>query len=76
LAVVQEHFNPGTKMTYWGVLDPALANDIYISDGFEDYFEHHADRERNGLYPTVKVRKLMWALRIRPLRKEFWEEDF
>ena len=76
MAVVQQHFNPGTKMTYWGVLDPDLANDIYISEGFEEYFEKFSEREKDGIFPTVQVRKLMWALRMKPLQKEFWEEDF
>ena len=63
-------------MTYWGVVDPELANDIYISEGFEEYFRKFSGREKDGIFPTVQVRKLMWALRMKPLRKEFWEEDF
>ena len=74
LAVIQQRFNPGTKMTYWGVLDPELANDIYISSGFQSIFEKFSGKENGGIFPTITVRKLMWELRMKPLRKEFWEE--
>lgn len=76
LAVVQEHFIEGTKMRYWGVVDRELANDIYISEGFEDYFEKYSGRENHGIFPTVPVRKLMWALRMKPLKREYWENNF
>lgn len=75
MAVVQEHFISGTKMTYWGTIDPDLANDIYICDGFQSIFEKISGREKDGIFPTVTVRKLMWALRMKPLAKEFWECD-
>lgn len=36
----------------------------------------HVDIEQSGLYPTVNVRQLMWALRMKPMRKERWETVF
>ena len=33
-------------------------------------------KNKDGLYPTVTVRKLMWALRMKPLKKERWETVF
>lgn len=63
-------------MRYWGVVDRQLANDIYISEGFDDYFEKFSGREKCGIFPTVQVRKLMWALRMKPLKREYWEKDF
>ena len=63
-------------MRYWGVVDRELANDIYISEGFEEYFEKFSGCENRGIFPTVPVRKLMWALRMKPLPREFWENDF
>lgn len=63
-------------MRYWGVVDRELANDVYISEGFEEYFEKISGQENRGIFPTIPVRKLMWALRMKPLPREFWENDF
>ena len=62
-------------MTYWGALDPGLANDIYISERFQEVFEKYSGREKDEIFPTITVRKLMWQLRMKPLPKEFWECD-
>ena len=44
---------------------------------FLEYFRENAKRKnKDGLYPTVTVRKLMWALRMKPLKKERWETVF
>lgn len=76
LAVIQEHFNEKTKARWWGSIEPWLASDISMNDNFNNYFlEHAKEIDSKGLYPTVPVRKLMWALRMKPLRKEFWEEE-
>ena len=76
LAVVQQRFDAKNKTTYWSELDPGLADRLYLSTGFIDYFGKHAGPPKNGLYPTVTVRKIMWALRLKPLRKERWETVF
>lgn len=73
LAVIQQRFDPIEKVFWWGVLDPWLANDIYLHPRFDEYFSRKAEGCRDGLYPTVEVRKLMWALRMKPLPKQWWE---
>ena len=74
LAVIQERFNSKTKVRWWGTVDPWLAGDLYFHDGFKEYFNEYADeKNENGLYPTVTIRKIMWALRMKPLPKEYWE---
>lgn len=76
LAVIQQRFDPISKHTWWGPVDYWLANDIYEHEKFAEYFREHADKaDEQGLYPTVSVRKLMWALRMKPLRKEQWEQE-
>ena len=76
LAIVQEHYNKNTKARWWGPIESWLSYDIYVSTGFMDFFSKHAGvRDENGLYPTVPVRKIMWALRMKPLKKEFWEME-
>lgn len=76
LAVIQQRFNPENKTTYWTEIDPWIANDIYLNENFKAYFEKRASEMNNGLYPTVTVRQIMWALKIKPIPKERWETVF
>ena len=76
LAVVQQRFNPDTKSTYWSEIDPWLNDALYFNDGFRDYFYTHSAKSNDGIFPTVPIRKLMWALRMKPLPKERWETTF
>lgn len=77
LAVIQQRFDPKTKSTYWGSLDVNIAFPIYFNKGFQDFFNKYAgERRPDGSYPTVTVRQIMWALRMKPLKKERWETTF
>ena len=76
LAVIQQRFDPKTKATYWGEIDAWLADQLYLHTGFKDYFDTRAGPSENGLYPTVTVRQLMWALKLKPMKKERWETVF
>lgn len=73
VCVVQQRFNESTKSTYWTEIDPWLNDIIYLKAGFKDFFDSYSEEERNGLYPTVTVRQLMWRLRMKPLKRERWE---
>lgn len=73
LAVVKKWFDEKKKIYWWGVPEPWILNDIYLTKGFQEYFYRHAKEAKDGLYPTVTLREIMWALRMRPLEKEFWE---
>lgn len=73
LCVIMEQFDPKTKHRWWGPIPKMLATDIYLHDRFYDYFQEHSGLCKNGLYPTVKVRSLMYALKMKPLKKEYWE---
>ena len=76
LAVIQQRFDPATKSTYWTEIDPWLVDDIYEQPGFEHFFDSRATAKLHGLYPTVTVRQIMWALKMKPLVKERWETVF
>lgn len=76
LAVIQQRYDSATKHTWWSEIDTNLTGEIYLHPGFLGYFEKRADRAVNGLYPTVTVRQIMWALRMKPLKKERWETVF
>ena len=76
LAVIQQRFNPNTKESWWGEIEPWLTNDLYLNKGFRKYFNKRAGKCENGLYPTVTIRQIMWALKMKPLPKERWETVF
>ena len=77
LAVIQQRYDPKTKHTWWGELDCWLANDIYINSNFKEYFlERAGTKTSDGLYPTVTVRQIMWALKMKPIPRERWETCF
>lgn len=76
LLVVQLSYDKLDKSFKWGPLSPTLAHDIFMDSGFDDYFAEHAKPKTvGGEYPVVNVRKLMWALRMKPLHKEPWEQE-
>lgn len=78
LCVIQQRYNDKTKTTMWGPIDPWLNDRIYLHDGFKEYFDAHAKKknQNNGYFPTVTIRQIMWALRMKPLKKEVWETVF
>lgn len=76
LAVVQKHFNDRNKSSWWGSVDAPVAADILSQDLFDDFFEKNSGMpDENDLYPTVPLRKIMWALRMKPIKKMYWEEE-
>lgn len=76
LAVIQQRYDVDTKRTWWGEVDPWLTDDVYLHPKFAEYFDNRADTPENGLYPTVTIRQIMWALKMKPLPKERWETCF
>lgn len=76
LAVIQQRYDSITKHTWWGAVDPWLSEDIYSNEHFQEYFNRKAGTPKDNVYPTVTVRQIMWALRMKPLKKEKWETVF
>lgn len=76
LAVIQQRYDPDTKTTWWGEIDPWLTDDLYLHPKFVDYFEARAEKCKDGLYPTVTIRQIMWAFKLKPIPKEQWETVF
>lgn len=76
LAIIQQRFDETTKKTYWSSIDPWLTDAIYTNENFKEFLNNHAKTSDDGLYPTVTVRKIMWALRMKPIKKERWETVF
>lgn len=76
LAVIQQRFEPLDKSTWWTEIDPWLTDELYLHPKFKRFFDIHAGECVEGLYPTVTVRQLMWALKLKPLKRERWETVF
>ena len=76
LAVIQQRFDVRTKTTWWSEVDSWLTDDLYLHPNFKEYFDKRAGACTDGLYPTVTVRQLMWALQMKPLPKARWETCF
>lgn len=76
LAVIQQRFDPECKITRWGEIDPWLTDAIYLRPGFREFFDKRAGTSKGALYPTVTIRQIMWALKMKPLPKERWETVF
>lgn len=77
LAVIQQRFDPVMKITRWDRIDPWVADPIYLNPRFWEFFDKRsAEPDSKGLYPTVTVRQIMWALKMKPLPKERWETVF
>lgn len=76
LAVIQQQFDPETKTTWWGEINPWLTDSIYLHKGFKQFFDKRSGKAINGLYPTVTIRQIMWALKMKPIKRERWETCF
>lgn len=76
LAVIQQRYDPINKHTYWTELDPWIPEQLYLCSGFLEYFDKLAGVQKDDLYPTVTVRQIMWALKMKPLKRNTWETTF
>ena len=76
LAVIQQRFNPDNKSTWWGEVDPWLTDALYLHPKFRGYFDERSGKCTDGLYPTVTVRQIMWAFKMKPIKRERWETVF
>lgn len=76
LAVIQQRYDPDTKKTWWGEIDPWLTDALYLHPKFKQFFDDRAGEHSKGLYPTVTIRQIMWALKLKPIPRERWETCF
>lgn len=76
LAVIQQRFDKETKTTWWSEIDPWLTDPLYLHIGFKEFFDSRAKEAKDGTYPTVSIRQIMWALKMKPIPRERWETCF
>lgn len=76
LSVIQQRYDSETKTTYWTDIDPWLTDPLYLHPGFKKFFDERSGECTDGIYPTVTIRQIMWALKMKPLKRERWETYF
>lgn len=76
LAVIQQRYDSNTKTTWWGEIDPWLTDSLYLHPKFIEFFNKRASECAEDLYPTVSIRQIMWALKMKPIPRERWETCF
>jgi hypothetical protein len=76
LAVIQQRFDAKTKRTRWSEIDPWLTDALYLHPKFKVFFDDRSGEATDGVYPTITIRQIMWALKMKPLPKERWETCF
>ena len=76
LAVIQQRFDKNSKKTWWGEIDPWLTDMLYLHPKFKAYFDDRAGTCTDGLYPTVTIRQIMWAFKLKPIPRDRWETCF
>jgi hypothetical protein len=76
LAVIQQRFDSVMKRTWWSEIDPWLTDALYLHPKFKALFDDRSGEATDGVYPTITIRQLMWALKMKPLPKERWETCF
>ena len=76
LAVIQQRFDSETKQTWWSEIDPWLTDALYLHPKFKDFFDERSREATDGLFPTVTIRQIMWALKMKPIPRERWETCF
>lgn len=76
LAVIQQIYDPDIKHAYWTEINDYLVDDLYLHERFKEFLDDRADICKDGLYPTVTIRQIMWALKMKSIHRERWETCF
>lgn len=76
LAIIQQRYDHKTKSTTWGEIDSWLTDSLYLHPKFKEYFDERAGIADCELYPTVTIRQIMWALKMKPIPRKRWETCF
>lgn len=76
LAIIQQRYDSKTKFTWWSEIDPWFTDLLYLHPSFKEFFDARSGEATDGLYPTVTIRQIMWALKLKPIPRERWETCF
>ena len=57
--------------------DEWIVDKLYLNKHFRAYFEKFSGvKSEKGFYPTVTLRQIMWALKMKPIKRKVWETAF
>lgn len=76
LCVIQQRYEKETKRTWWSEVDPWLTDELYLHPKFIEFFRERSGEIAGNTYPTVTIRQIMWALKMKPLPRKRWETCF
>lgn len=76
LAVIQQRWDAEVKKTWWDSIDPWMTDELYLHPKFKNFFDERSGECTDGLYPTVTIRQIMWALKMKPIPRQRWETCF
>lgn len=76
LAVIQQRYDNKNKQTFWTSIDPWLVDVLYLNSNFKKFFEDRSGSATDGIHPTVTIRQIMRALKMKPIPRERWETCF
>ena len=76
LEVARKIFDNNKKTCSYRYLERPLANAIKEHEQFEKLFKRYSGKSEGGRYPFLDVRKLMWDLRMKPIKKDIFEYYF
>ena len=76
LAVIQQRFDEELKSTWWSEIDPWLTDIVYLHPKFKEFFDVRSGEPTDDIYPTVTIRQIMWAFKMKPIPKQRWETCF
>ena len=74
--MIQQRYDLETKKTWWSEMGPWLTDQLYLYQKFKVFFDDRSGGGTDGVYPTVTIRQIMWALKMKPIPKERWETCF
>lgn len=70
--MIQQRYEPRTKHTHRGEIDPWLTDELYLHPKFKLFFDERAGFPEEGLCPTVTIRQMMWGVKMKPIQRERW----
>ena len=76
LGIIQQRFDFDSKTSYWSEIDLWLTDELYLHPRFREFFDERSGECTDGLYPTVTIRQIMWALKMKPIPRQRWETCF
>ena len=76
MAVIQQRYETETKHTYWTEIDPWLTDQLYLHPKFKEFFDDRSGEATDGLYSTITIRQIMWALKMKPIKRDRWKTCF